>query len=262
MEKTDISIFVAISTYGSRISMLQLPELIIPGVNYLIVHQLAGFTEGENLFSSRPDVIYRKMNVLGLSKSRNEAIRYGNGDYLYFMDDDTIIFPEKIIALCEEMRRDGAQVGTCCFKYSDGGIKKYSLNQFTHNNLTLAKVSSIEICVATKFLRENSILFNENFGIGAPYPSGEEYIFLSDLLKSKAFIKFYPIVTSIHPPVTSGQDFYSSEEKILAKREMLRIVFGKFSYIFILLFWMKKIPKVYKAGYLNLFTRTMLLGRK
>jgi len=66
----------------------------------------------------------------------------------------------------------------------------------------------------------------------------------------------------IHPNETSGMDFYTTPEKVLAKREMIKRIFTWKSPIFIFLFWLKKFPSVVKFGYGFQFTKTILLGLK
>jgi len=111
-------------------------------------------------------------------------------------------------------------------------------------------------------IKKNQIKFDERFGLGTNFPSGEEYIFITDCFKSGLTVKYLPINIGVHPNETSGMDFYTTPEKVLAKREMIKRIFTWKSPIFIFLFWLKKFPSVVKFGYGFQFTKTILLGLK
>ena len=235
-----LKVCIAISTYGMRIDSISLPLPVI-GVSYLIIHQKPN--EGNFFLRNREDVTYIPTDSIGISSSRNLGIENNKSDYLYFMDDDTIIYPEGIVHICQLMRTDAVDVATCMFKYMNGSSKSYRKNAFDHNIYSLAKVSSIEICVNSKTTRE--VFFNQSFGLGAEYPSGEEYIYLATLLRAGKKIRFYPIATSTHPDVTSGQDFYSTKNKILAKKVMIEKVFPNTHLLVKTIFFLKKLPDLF-----------------
>ena len=199
----------------------------------------------------------------GLSKSRNLALKNCKADYGYIMDDDVVLEKGAIEKIVTKIVGDCADVGTSYFKYEDGHFSKSNLSKkFKHDLFTVAKVASIEMCVKIDSVKKNNIYFNEAFGLGTDLPSGEEYMFLTDCLKKKLHIYHYPICIGTHPNIISGDDFYSSSEKILAKREMLKYVFLWKSPLFIFAFWIKKLPHVIRANYALKFTRTLILGIK
>lgn len=260
-------ITIVISTCNNRLSKLKLPDNKA-GVCYVIVHQVFtdnnGFEDNNNNnFVLREDVNYFKVVSQGLSKSRNIGLNQVKTKYAYIMDDDVEFDLDKILILIEYMQVEQVDVGTCQFRYQNGSYpKRYQEQPFMHSVLSVAKVASIEICVKVSMLRKNNILFNECFGLGTALPSGEEYIFLAACLRANLKVKYYPIVTGIHPNETSGLDFFTSTPKVFAKREMLKKIFGWKSVIYIFAFWMKKAPIAYRAGYGLAFTKTMLLGIK
>lgn len=199
----------------------------------------------------------------GLSKSRNVAILNSNADYAFIMDDDVIVDNHAFLEIAKLANRDSIDVVTCRFSYVSGDISKpYSDVAFCHNYISSASVSSIEIGFNVKSIREYQIKFDENFGLGTELPSGEEYIFITDCLRQGLKVKYLPINIGFHPNETSGMDFYTSPEKVLAKREMLKRIFTWKSPLFIVAFWLKKLPVVVKAGYCLGFTKTILLGVK
>lgn len=211
----------------------------------------------------REDVTYIQLNYPGLCKSRNIGLSNVMTKYAYIMDDDVELDLDKVIELVQKMESDSVDVATCQFKYLDGTFpKKYSVKFFEHDMLSSAKVSSIEICVNIESIRAHKIRFDERFGLGTDWPSGEEYIFLTDCLKAGLKVKYYPIVTGIHPNETSGQDFYTSSSKAVAKREMFKRVFGWKSWLYVTAFWIKKLPHAVKARCGYQFSRAILFGSK
>jgi glycosyltransferase involved in cell wall biosynthesis len=249
-------ISVVISTINERIFKIVLPK-ILDSVNYIIIHQNFSNCIGIPLFlENRDDVKYYTFDQKGLSASRNFGIRLCNSEYVHFMDDDVEINIDNILSLINFMKNENIDVGTGMYKFNNGSFPtKYKSKPFFHNLLTLGKVSSIEISVRLNSLIENDISFDENFGLGTNYPSGEEYIFLSNCLRSGLMIKFYPILIGIHPNITSGMDFFSSDSKILAKKKMLEKAFGNYSFLFKFLFWLKKIYILWRAGHFIKFTK-------
>lgn len=232
--------------------------------SYVIVHQVYDGKQYDEVgkFTSS-NVEYKKLNYPGLSKSRNIALDICKAKYAYIMDDDVEFSLNNIRQLVEKMENDSVDVATCQFKYQDGTFpKKYSDESFEHSILSSAKVSSIEICVNIESIRQSGIKFDESFGLGTQWPSGEEFIFLTDCLKAGLKVKYYPIVAGIHPSETSGQDFYSSFSKSVAKREMFKRVFGWRSWLYIIAFWIKKLPNAVKAKSGIQFSRAILLGTK
>ncbi|EHJ93075.1 hypothetical protein KUC_0019 [Vreelandella boliviensis LC1] len=179
------------------------------------------------------------------------------------MDDDVEFDPESIMYLVNWMEENHVDVATCQFEFNNGSYpRNYKKIPFKHNMLSSAKISSIEICLNIEKNREKKIFFDERFGLGTDLPSGEEYIFVTDCIKSDLAVWFYPIVCGVHPNITSGMDFYTSANKTLAKREMLKRIFGRKALVFIFAFWLKKIPIVTRAGFLWPFTKRMILGIK
>jgi len=198
---------------------------------------------------------------IGLSKSRNLALKYCSSKYGYIMDDDVVIDTNAIKRLVKKMEIDRTDLATCKYICKSGDSpKKYKKTEFVHTMLSAAKVSSIEICVNVDAIKFKDIKFDQRFGLGENLPSGEEYIFVTDCIKAGLKVKYYPIVTGVHPDLTSGLDFYTDKNKTLAKREMFKRIFGRKCIFFIIAFWFKKLTTVKRAGYLKPFTKAMLFG--
>ncbi len=207
---------------------------------------------------NRDDVLYIPTDTKGISVSRNIAIKNATGDYIIIMDDDVDFLLDSIERLIKCMDEDDVDIGTYYHKYTNGKTTKNKEHSFSHNMLNIANPSSIDICLKRESIVASGVLFDEGFGLGTRYPSGEEMVFLSDCIRSSLKLKRYPIEVCIHPPVTSGSDFYSTKEKILAKNAMFKRVYGQLGGVMFMLFILKKYPTAYKAGYGLFFLKNSL----
>lgn len=253
-----VSLSIAISTYADRISKLNLDAN--PNVEYIIVHQkpLEASLETISNLKNRHDISYIPTDTKGLSISRNIALENANGEYVMIMDDDVVFSIEKILDIIKKMKSDSVDVGTYYHRYLDGRTTLNSNASQKLNLFTIAKPSSIDICFNRKSILNKSIRFDENFGLGTDNPSGEEMIFLSDCLSHGLSIQRYPVEVSSHPPVTSGADFYSTDKKVIAKRNMFLRVSPRCGLFLFILFVFKKSAIAYKADFGFFFIKTAL----
>lgn len=229
--------------------------------NVLIVVQ--GNAEGYQEFDQDTQtirIIFTKER--GVSRSRNLGLNYCASKYAYIMDDDVLLDTNAIRVLVEKMEVDGVDLATCKYIKESGTYpKRYLETGFSHTLFSAAKVSSIEICLKVDVIRNLGIKFDECFGLGTNLPSGEEYIFVTDCIKAGLNVKYYPVLIGVHPEFTSGLDFYTENNKVIAKREMFKRIFGKKYIFFIIVFWLKKFYIAFKAGYGLRFTQAILFGK-
>lgn len=219
------------------------------------------------LFGDR-NVSYVFIRGYGLSKNRNAAIdkfMMLNIDckYFYISDDDT--------ELClDGIKESVAFAGANDLDMVVGKIATLDMHDHKHNykttstpltKLRAARVSSVEMILSRAAVLQHHLRFDEQFGLGAKYPSGEEYIFTTDALRQGCRAEFYPVYLCKHPPVTSGHDFYSSPEKIMAKGAMLKRALGvPLAIPICMLFTIKKYPIYCKHVNIITFYNTLLKG--
>lgn len=253
---------ILISTANERLYNISLPEFS-PDFAYIIVHQVfdgAVYNEKFDLLN-RVDVSYFLLPFSGLAKSRNFAISKCQSEYALISDDDVKFDLGALASLVAKMERKKIDIGTGLHKFHSGKLSRSGrMRCFTHNIFTVAKVSSIDICIDISKVRGRGVSFDENFGLGSKYPSGEEYIFLVDCIKKGMAVNFIPEVIAEHPDLTSGSDFFTTKDKILAKRKMFARAFGWYGFLFTFLFWLKKAPVVWRRGSFVKFTRVLFWG--
>lgn len=170
---------------------------------------------------------------IGLSKNRNLSFKYLNDsdmifDAIYICDDDVAIIKENLFHANFLMNKLGVDIfcGKILSENAEDFKNKYPLRKSKIHHFNAMRVSSVEMLISPLAVRK-SILFDESFGLGTDLPSGEEYIFITDHLKSKSKIIYFPIPFCFHPNITSGLDFFSNENKISAKGKMFKRIFGQ-----------------------------------
>jgi len=184
-------------------------------------------------------------NEKGLSKSRNRGLENANGEICVIADDD-IIYKE---SYCDILKKSfeknlDADIITFQIETPDGNLfKNYSKKEFWHNKRTILKVSSIEIAFRRDSIIKNNIKFDERFGLGSKYITGEENIFLMDCLDKGLKIKYIPSPIVIHPYENSGRIF--SESLIFSKGAVFARLF-KFNFIVLNFLFALKKYKEYK----------------
>ncbi|HHR6131815.1 TPA: glycosyltransferase family 2 protein [Providencia alcalifaciens] len=241
-----MKIEILISTLNDGIKKIK----ISPFFNYIIVHQINNGKDysNESQFLLKYNVRYIQSHTVGLSKSRNIAILNATADYIWIMDDDVIIDSnafEKLTSIIKSNVEFDMLVLSHSSSSSKNDNKQEELKKL--NRITAMSVASIDMFIKKSSIIDNMILFNENFGLGTKYPSGEEYIFTTQLLDLKLTILKTNISFSYHPELSSGHDFYSTKNKLKAKLKMFSVCYGELigraAYF---LFIMKKIKVLQK----------------
>ena len=177
----------------------------------------------------------------GLSKSRNHALGHAAGEICLLSDDD-LYYKEDIedIVIQAFEENPSADIITFQIETPEGKpFKNYRTEPFWHTKRTIMRVASVEMAFKRNSIEENHLRFDENFGLGAAFPTGEENIFLSDALDQKLKILFMPLPIVIHPPESSGRDF-DNAKLIQAKGAMFERIFGLSGYGVSFLFALKK----------------------
>ncbi len=206
----------------------------------------------ENLFD------YREK---GLSKSRNHALDHATGEICLLSDDD-LYYKEDIEGLVIQAFREHptADIITFQIETPDGkAFNTYGDKPFWHNKRSIMRVASVEIAFKRNSINKTHLRFDEYFGLGAEFPTGEENIFLADALDKGLKLLYMPIPIVVHPPESSGQN-YDDIKLVQAKGAMFERIFGLKGYAVSFLFAFKK----YKPSRHSLlrFYSLMLQGAK
>ena len=127
-------------------------------------------------------VSYVPVHSKGLAKNRNNSLTHAHSGINLFTDDDVEYIPDFEARILEAYTTHaGADIIT--FRVERGHSTDTSgKDHFTHDKWTIRAVPSIGITFKGDAIKQSGVTFDERFGIGATYISGEENIFLKDCL--------------------------------------------------------------------------------
>lgn len=249
-QNKDKMITVIMSTMDDRIATI-IDLVDHEMINYIIIHQVTpDYTLSHDSilkirsYENRGDISYIYSSELGLSRSRNIGLNSCLTKYAHILDDDVQVYDiNNLISLTSDFDKYDAQVLINRVITDEGTLfKNYPKDYYKYSLISCASVSSIEMAVDIDFLRLHAINFDENFGLGTSLPSGEEFIFLTDCLNKGAEIKHREKIIFSHEYLTSGKDFFSTTNKLNAKKYMFKRVFRSHYRLNLFLFFLKKIP--------------------
>jgi glycosyltransferase involved in cell wall biosynthesis len=211
--------------------------------NTLIINQQ------REVFTDRLTDSFINTDERGISKSRNMALRYADGDICYIADDDLQFVDDAtlIVKAAHESHPDAdVVIFPLCYDQSLLELKKH-LPSYFPLKIRLLGVSSCEVSFKTKAVKDANVSFDERFGLGSYYPSGEENIFLIDCVDKGLKIVFSDEYIAMHPKFSSGT-IYANDLQIRTKGAILARSFGKLSYLLIFIFALKSY-NLYKSNY-------------
>ena len=159
------TITLAVSTIGDKAEgAIELLEAFSDeeGLELIVLSQ-----KSPNRLISQIDTIKSEKNIrlipldsVGLSKSRNAAIRAATGDYIWILDDDVSIEKHHIQVIQSALRDkpDHIHIGQIECSDCQGLYKDYSRSR--KGRLGILRISSIEILAPIRRIRESEVVFN------------------------------------------------------------------------------------------------------
>ena len=202
----DIKLQVMICTYGED-GIYRVTNGLHPktkGVEYLISWQAS---EGVDVPDSlqREDFRIYRTDTRGLSKNRNHALSKATAPFLLISDDDVDYTPEGLNAVIDSFEQN-PDMDILTFKYASvSATKKHPDHTFSLKNPVKGYfVTSFEIALRSKNIK-GKVWFNEEFGIGAHFPSGEEDVFIKDCLEMGLTGQYLPITITRHDGTTTSE---------------------------------------------------------
>lgn len=197
---------VMICTYGDegikRVASSSHPAT--EGVRYLVSWQ----TDSDSMLPEtlrRPDFRIIRTPSKGISANRNFALANAKAPFLLISDDD-VDYTEEGLKKVIEAFRSHPEADIIAFRF-ECALSEKPYPEVPVSLATPPKgyfVSSIEIALRKDSVK-GKIWFNENFGIGAMFPSGEEDIFLRDCLDLGLYGIFIPATIARHEGPTTAE---------------------------------------------------------
>ena len=171
----------------------------------IIIHQ----SNSVNLFPNflrNKNIIYKNIKKQNLSIAKNIGLRIAKSNNIFFLDDDVSIKNNYFLE-CTNFYKNKK----CDLLFSkiiqNKSFKPLSKNMGNHdikiNFLNSSCCLSSSMCLFLK--NKNKLFFDEKFGLGAKYGSGEETDYIFNNLKKKNSIYYLSKALIYHPEEFSDQ---------------------------------------------------------
>ncbi|SIS38191.1 hypothetical protein SAMN05421766_101249 [Zobellia uliginosa] len=245
MSETKITILVSTVDGGilRNDTLLNMP--LSTSLNMVIVNQMIKNDVPLSIQRDHCKIINSKTK--GLSVSRNLALNEVRSGYAIVADDDVVYvdgFEERIRQAFQKFKKRA--ILTFRIETPEGGFfKDYASEAFEHNARSLLKVSSIDMVLNVSELNSD-VKFDEQFGLGAKYNTGENNIFLLDAHRKGLLMGYVPETIVIHPFENSGRVLNAGH--LFAKGAVFRRMFGLKGLAIIIVFCIKKRKEMKDSG--------------
>ncbi|TNJ40944.1 glycosyltransferase family 2 protein [Phaeobacter sp. B1627] len=220
---TSLSVTVAISTLGAGLERIRLPAPRA-GLDYLILLQRPQEAPApeQALLAGRGDVTLVPLDSLGLSNSRNAALDLACGDLLLFSDDDVTLDPAGILALRDRFAvlPDLVLAAGWRAERLPKGAREQALSRFNSG-----RICAPEFMVRREATAALGVRFDPAFGLGARHGVGEDYVFVTDILRAGGRGRAVPVTVGAHPHESTG-DRWDDPALLAARRAVIDRVFG------------------------------------
>lgn len=162
-----------------------------------VVINQCGRREKSSISYKGNEILWIDSDEVGLSKSRNMALRNATGDICLLADDDEILadkYPEVIQSVFENTMFSAARF---MVKGIETEFKRYGKSPCNVGYLKSLKMSSVEIAFRKDDIIKNEIFFDEALGAGSEFLMGEENAFVFSLLRKNLKIQYVPEVIAL-----------------------------------------------------------------
>lgn len=216
---SEVRLQVLICTYGEAgiKRVIGCDHQPCEGVEYLVSWQQPDTDLPVPRELMRNDFKVKIIKSRGVAKNRNAAIRMATAPLALMTDDDVRNTPEQLKTVMESFEKYPdmdlitfkIDIQDCAKSYPSCpfDLKHPEKGYYLGNPELAFRRSSIK----------GIISYNENFGIGAMFPVGEEDIFLQDCMNHNLKGLFLPVTIGRHPTDTSSDRLKHSPEFIQTK---------------------------------------------
>lgn len=167
------------------------------------------------------------MDEKGISKARNKGIPYISGNVMTLADDDGWYKNNAFETVKAHIEKHNPDIA--CFEHYDPIKKEFSKvypekEILNFSKKSVLRQSSLDVYVNIDRVRDYKIGFDERFGVGGKYNSGEENIYLMDLYNlGYKKMCFFPVVVAYHP---NKEGNYLDRKSFIAKGPLFKRLFG------------------------------------
>lgn len=240
---------IGYSTLAERLKNISVPEINLPHEVFISIQNPNGAEFAlPNTFEFRSTISTDK----GVAKSRNVVLNNTQTKYLLFADDEIVFISDGIKSAVAYIEANPACDLVLAQAVDTNGVlrKAYPSKEVKLTKFNSAKAATYEMIVRVESVRSKGVIFDETFGAGVENYLGDEYIFITDLIKKGGSATFLPVTIAIHPEESSGSR-WGTESDLRARAQVFQRVFGGIAPLIRAGFYMKNYQKF--GGLKNLF---------
>ena len=178
----------------------------------------------------------------GVGKSRNSALMRSSGDIIIMADDDEVFVDnyENIIKKAFIKYPDADMLVFDVTVHEKGEKYSTTTKEGKLNYFNSLKYGTVSFVFRREKIIKNNIYFSLLFGGGAKYGSGEDSLFIWDILK--AGLNVYSIPIKIADIYNDDSSWFTgfNEKYFLDKGALFKALGGKWSLVLIVQYWIRK----------------------
>lgn len=194
-------------------------------------------------YRDRLDVRTVVSDTVGLSVSRNIALAHARAPAALLCDDDCR-YPEEAVEKILAALPAHPDWDILAFRMArpDGTLAKgYPEAPRAIGQRGIMHVSSVEIVIRRRLIREAAPLFDSRIGLGTPYVTGAENVMLMDALRGGYRIGFHPETIVSHPEGGSAHGGIDAARTLRSKAVMFRRMYGWLGALPAFLFFLRRL---------------------
>lgn len=184
-------------------------------------------------------------SIKGLSIARNIGLEHVHGHYVSISDDDCW-YPIDALEKVHKTFLFNPSYSVVCFQIfdpiSDISYKEYLNYKCLLNRYSICKVSSIELFFSNRVIEEG-ISFDERFGLGGIYNSGEENLFLNEILKHNYHIYYIPHIIVYHRRY-ANRSLRMDFQYMKGKFYLLKKMYPRIGFVLYYIFYIKHFVQI------------------
>ncbi|HFR3426274.1 TPA: glycosyltransferase family 2 protein [Streptococcus suis] len=185
---------VLVATLNTENVPKLIEEMNLKAVDTIVINQSSTGRAGTIIEQNgQATIVYSER--LGLSASRNEAISYAQSEDICQIADDDMIFVDNYKEIVWDAYQEFPDADVIVFyvDFENHAVARSNIPKGRMYYLDAMRTSSVQISFKKSSLESVGLKFDERFGIGATYGSGEENILLFDALRKGLKLYSYPI---------------------------------------------------------------------
>ena len=160
-----------------------------------------------------------KVDFTGAARARNYGFKFANGQYLFFPDDDSELYPETLELFIKFLKSSGADVlfGKSVDRTLADSVAVFS-DKSGYLSLKRHEKMFIEFTMFIKKETFSEFLFDESFGVGTFYGAEEGYDLVLRMLHKKVIIFYTPDIRMYHPQKVLSHSDSSEIRRVFSYR--------------------------------------------